>query len=175
MSEKEARRIRIIIIVVTLLMLGLVFWWKLPAAAAPRPDYYVPWISDRNGKEVYLSEKDWKLLCTTVCCEAGNQSVEAQRLVAVTILNRVGSDYFPDTLKKVIYQGDGKQFNVVRWEGFPEAYDYTEDTELACYLAIATYPEEPQSMLFFRSGHYFEEYEPYTKDGDMYFSLKSSY
>ena len=174
MTEKEARRCRTLIIIFIFLMLILLFRWKLPAEAkeAQRADYQVPWISEKFDKEVYLSDEDFKLLCHTVWCEAGNQSVEAQRLVAVTILNRVGSDYFPDNLHDVIYQGNGKQFNVVRWKGFPEAYPYTDDTELACFYAIATYPMEPGSMLFFRSGYYFSEYEPYTKDGDMYFSIK---
>jgi spore germination cell wall hydrolase CwlJ-like protein len=172
MTEKEARRLRVLIIAVAFAALVLLSLFFRRGEAAPRPDYYVAWISERNGKEVYLSKKDWKLLCTTVWCEAGNQTVEAQRLVAVTILNRVGSDYFPDSLSKVIYQGNGKQFNVVKWPGFPEAYSYTEDTELACYLALATYPEEPANMLFFRSGYYFSNYSPYTSDGDMYFSLR---
>lgn len=141
--------------------------------AAPRPDYYVSWISEKFGKEIYLTQEDFKLLCHTVHEEAGNQTIEAQRLVAVTILNRVGSDKFPDNLHDVIYQRwKGKsQFNVIDKPGFPDAYEITNNTELASYLAIATYPMEPINMLFFRSGYYFEEYDSYTNDGDMYFSL----
>ena len=172
MTEKEARKLRALVIIGTFLVIIILCMFFRRGEASPRNDYYVSWISERNGKEIYLSEKDWKLLCTTVWCEAGNQTVEAQRLVAVTILNRVGSDYFPNNLHDVIFQGNGKQFSVVKKPGFPDAYSYTDDTELACYLALATYPEEPASMLFFRSGHYFAEYGPYVNEGDMYFSLK---
>jgi spore germination cell wall hydrolase CwlJ-like protein len=159
-------------IVVCVLVLALIMIQTYKVQAAPRKDYYVPWISEKFGAEVYLSQDDFKLLCHTVFCEAGNQSMEAQRLCAVTILNRIGDKSFPNSMKGVVYQGNGKQFNVVLWAGFPEAYPYTEQVEEACYLAIAMYPIEPANMLFFRSGHYFSEYTAYTSDGDMYFSVK---
>ena len=172
MTEKEARRLRALVIIGTFIVIIVLCMFFRRSEASPRQDYYVSWISEKFGKEIYLSDADFKLLCHTVHEEAGNQSVEAQRLCAVTILNRVGSDYFPDNLHDVVYQGNGKQFNVVRKPGFPDAYEITDDTELACFYAIATYPMEPGSMLFFRSGHYFAEYEPYVNEGDMYFSLK---
>lgn len=174
MTEKEARRLRALVIIGTFIVIIVLCMFFRRGEASPRSDYYVPWISEKFGKEIYLSDADFKLLCHTVHEEAGNQTIEAQRLVAVTILNRVGSDYFPDNLHDVIYQRwRGKaQFNVIDKPGFPDAYEITDDTELASYLAIATYPMEPENMLFFRSGYYFEEYDPYVNDGDMFFSLK---
>lgn len=134
----------------------------------PDPNcYYIPWAGNMK-----ISLEDFDLLCHTVFCEAGNQSLEAQKLVAITIINRIASSKFPNSMQDVIYQDNGKQFNVVRWDGFPEAYQYTDQVETACYLAIATDSSVPMEMLFFRSGYYFSEYEPYTYDGDMYFSVK---
>ncbi len=134
----------------------------------PDPNcYYVEWLDDLK-----ITYDDFKLMCYTIQCEAGNQSLEAQRLCAVTILNRIYDKRFPNTMSEVIYQRNPTQFDVIDWSGFPEAYPYSDQVELACYLSIATMSYEPRSMLFFRSKYYFEEYIPYTDDGDMYFSLK---
>ena len=126
--------------------------------------YYVPWAS------MEISLPDFDLMCHTVYREAGNQSLEAQILVARVILFRVMSKHFPDSVHEVIYQRNPTQFNVVDLPGFPEAYVYPDKTEEAVYLAIATYPFEPRNVLYFRSGHYFEDLAKYENIDDMYFS-----
>ena len=136
--------------------------------------YYLTWLEEKYGIHYYMTNEEFKLLCHTVYCEAGNQPEEAQRLVAIVILNRVGSKKFPSTIRDVIYQGDGSQFNVVRWNGFPDAYPYSDTTELAVFNAIAQYPFEPTTLLAFRSGYHFNWGTPYPhKDehGAMYFSM----
>jgi hypothetical protein len=50
-----------------------------------------------------LTESEYDLICTTVYCESGNQDFDTQVMVALTILNRLESDLFPDTVKEVIY------------------------------------------------------------------------
>ena len=141
-----------------------------PAGHVDLDHYYIPWA------DVTISLEEFKLLCRTVYCESGNQSLEAQRLCAVVIINRIVSDRFPNTLKEVVYQGGGSQFNVVRRSDFEYVnYHQGKDlTETACFLAIATCSEEPGSLLYFRSGHYHtgSSYENYCSDGAMYYSLQ---
>lgn len=50
------------------------------------------------------SESDYELLCEITYAEAGNQTEEQQVAAAATILNRVESSIFPDTIKEVIMQ-----------------------------------------------------------------------
>lgn len=50
------------------------------------------------------SEKDYELLCEITYAEAGNQTEEQQVAAAATILNRVESNIFPNTIKEVIMQ-----------------------------------------------------------------------
>ena len=121
---------------------------------------------------VVITKEEFELLCYTTFCESGNQPIEAQIKVARCIIFRMLDSEFPDTITDVIYQGNGKQFNVVRWQGFPSAYPYTEQTEEAVFRAITEEADEPYTMVFFRSGYYFSNYKSYCNIGDMYFSLK---
>ena len=50
------------------------------------------------------SKSDYELLCEITYAEAGNQTEEQQVAAAATILNRVGSSIFPNTIKEVIMQ-----------------------------------------------------------------------
>lgn len=56
--------------------------------------------SNMNG----YSEYDYELLCEITYAEAGNQTEEQQVAAAATILNRVESSIFPNTIKEVIMQ-----------------------------------------------------------------------
>lgn len=132
-------------------------------------NYYIPWA------DITISLDEFDLLCRTTYCESGNQSLEAQRLVAVVIINRILSEDFPNNMRDVVYQDNGTQFNVVRRPDF-NYVDFRQGkdlTETACFLAIATAPEEPSNLLYFRSGYYHHgsRYENYTQDGAMFFSL----
>lgn len=51
-----------------------------------------------------LSEKDFYYLKKIATCEAGNQSVQTMSLVILTVLNRVKSPQFPNTVYEVITQ-----------------------------------------------------------------------
>ena len=143
--------------------------YKAPEPMVDLENYYVPWA------DIKISLKEFDLLCRTTYCEAGNQSLRAQQLVATVILNRILSEDFPDNMHDVVYQGNGTQFNVVRRSDFLTV-DYRQGrdiTETACFLALATYPETDFKMLYFRSGYYHggSSYINYIHDGDMYFSL----
>ena len=57
-------------------------------------------LTSRNG----YSESDSELLSEITYAEAGNQTEEQQVATAATILNRVESNIFPNTIKEVIMQ-----------------------------------------------------------------------
>lgn len=51
-----------------------------------------------------LSSKDISLLEKLVMAEAGGEPYEGQLAVANVVMNRLDSEYFPDTVRKVIYE-----------------------------------------------------------------------
>lgn len=53
---------------------------------------------------IELSESDINLLARIIWLEARGESFEGQQAVAEVVLNRILSDYFPDTLHDVIYE-----------------------------------------------------------------------
>ena len=61
-------------------------------------------IEEENSTVFKFSQNDFELLCEITYAEAGNQTEEQQVAAAATILNRVGSSIFPNTIKEVIMQ-----------------------------------------------------------------------
>lgn len=122
---------------------------------------------------VELTQSELELLYTTVYCESGDQELEAQIMVAQTILNRILSDKYPNTLRGVVYQrnAEGKpQFAVINWSDF-EDRGWTDDTKAAVHYAL-TYRGYPVDMLYFRDSYYHDFGQPYKNVGDMYFSIE---
>ena len=66
-----------------------------------------------------LSSEQQKALETIVEAEAGDEDVFGKMLVAGVVLNRVLDENFPDTVKEVVFQNNGKtyQFSPVRKGG----------------------------------------------------------
>lgn len=58
----------------------------------------------RKAAAISYSEEDYQVLLRIVQAEAGICDEKGKILVANVILNRVQSDEFPDTIKKVVYQ-----------------------------------------------------------------------
>lgn len=119
-------------------------------------------------EDISITLDEFRLICTTVYCEAGNQSIETQIMVALTILNRLNSEDFPNTVREVIYQDE--QYAVTEWENF-EDYGWTSSVEQAVTYALEvnTYPED---MFFFRTDHYHRFGQPYMQSDELYFSTK---
>ena len=64
-------------------------------------------IEEPEEEEVYIpevSEEEIELIARITWCEAGAECEEGKRLVIDTILNRVDSDHFPDSIEGVIFQ-----------------------------------------------------------------------
>lgn len=73
-----------------------------------------------NQSFTSISESDKELLAHIARTEAGNQSAECEQAVISSVLNRVNSDKFPNTVYDVLYQQ--KQFTSVtsvNWAKYP--------------------------------------------------------
>lgn len=115
-----------------------------------------------------ISIENFELICRTVQCEAGNQDIDTQIMAALTILNRIKSDKFPDTVSEVVYQDE--QYKVTQWTNF-ESYYWTESVEQAVTYALET-NEHPADMFYFRTSRYHNFGQPYIQSGNLYFSTE---
>ena len=70
----------------------------------------------RNQRKLLdeMSKEDVELIALVTMAEAEGECEEGKRLVIDTILNRVDSEHFPDTVYDVIYQPN--QFSSM-WNG----------------------------------------------------------
>lgn len=111
---------------------------------------------------VYAYEYDPKeivLIGKVVQHEAGNQSELGKRLVADTILNRVESDAFPNTVYDVIMQ-PGQYCN-------PKKLPPNEIYKL---VAEEIYSRTNDQVLWYRTKRYHTFGDPIVKEGNHYFS-----
>lgn len=81
------------------------------------------------------SSEDVNLLAKIAMAEAEGEDIEGKALVIRVILNRVDSTSFPDTVREVIFQNNGKtyQFSPV----IPGGRWYTTEPNEECYQAVA--------------------------------------
>ena len=108
--------------------------------------------SEENSLSTTISQiesEDLQLLAKITYAEAGNQTLEQQLAVAATILNRVESESFPNTIQEVISQKG--QFSSVKGGtvmAFGEPVDFSEVPE-SCVQAAerALAGEDPTEEL----------------------------
>lgn len=115
-----------------------------------------------------ISQEDFELLCRTTFCEAGNQDFETQKMACLTILNRLKSNRFPDTIHDVIYSKNA--YEVTTWSNF-NSIEWTEQVEQAVISALQE-NNHPADMFYFRTEHFHTFGESYIKSDDLYFSLE---
>lgn len=109
-----------------------------------------------------LPKEDIELLAQVAHAEAGNQDKTGKRLVVATVLNRVDSDIFPETIIDVLAQE--KQFST-----YPELKDVkpTDDDYIAVYEELDS--RINSEVMFFRTGNYGQG-EPVIHWRDHYFT-----
>lgn len=99
--------------------------------------------------EPLLPEEDITLLSLVTMAEAEGESEEGKRLVIDTILNRVDSPKFPNSVREVVYQPN--QFTSM-WNGRVDRCYVKDDIRK---LVVEELENRTNSdVLFFRSGHY---------------------
>lgn len=111
----------------------------IPAAPVPAGD--VPaglTLAYNAGYCMDLPAEQRKVLETIVEAEAGDEDVYGKILVANVVLNRVLDDEFPDTVKEVVFQSNGRtyQFSPVRKGGRYYTVTVSEHTKAAVARAL---------------------------------------
>lgn len=94
-----------------------------------------------------FSGEDEYLLVKIAMAEAEGEDVDGKALVILTVLNRVGSNEFPDTIYDVIYQPD--QFSPVGSGRF-DAVEPSDECYQALDMVIDGW-DESQGALYFES------------------------
>jgi len=116
-------------------------------------------------EKAIFSEADVELMALVTMAEAEGECEEGKRLVIDTVLNRVDSEYFPDTVYKVVYQEN--QFSSM-WNGRVERVMATE--ELCQMVEEEIESRTNTDVIFFNAEHYSEYGEPLFQVGNHYFS-----
>ena len=130
----------------------------------PEPEP-IPEPQQNEKPEISMSKEDMELIAWMTMAEAEGESEYGQRLVIDTILNRVDSSTFPDSVYGVLYQP--YQFSSIKDGRFGRCYVKEELYDLVV--------EEVQNrtnhdVIFFRTGHYSEYGTPLFKEGAHYFN-----
>lgn len=115
--------------------------------------------------EPQMSRADIELIALVTMAEAEGESEMGKRLVIDTILNRVDSDRFPDTVSEVIYQP--YQFESMT-NGRSDRCEVRDDI---CQLVIEELNSRTNDdVLFFRTLYYHNFGTPVLQEGNHYFS-----
>ena len=116
-------------------------------------------------EEDYILNDDVELIALVTMAEAEGECEEGKRLVIDTILNRVDSGYFPNTISEVIYQPG--QFTSM-WNGRADRCYPSDDIcqlvreEVSCRTNY--------DVMFFTAGYYSNYGVPMFAIGDHFFS-----
>lgn len=127
-------------------------------------------ISEETTKEIVKStydftEEEITLIAKLTIAEAGNQSDYGKRLVIDTVLNRMDSPYFPDTVEGVIFQK--YQFSPV-WNGGIDKY--LPDDHIIDLVKEEINDRTNSEVIFFTAGKYGPYGVPLFQIEDHYFS-----
>lgn len=124
-------------------------------------------VENEEEPEQLYSDEEIELIALVTMAEAEGESEEGKRLVIDTILNRVDSEQFPDTIHEVIYQPN--QFSSM-WNGRVDRCYVMEDI---CQLVREeTKQRKNDDVIFFTAGNYGQYGEPLFKVGNHYFSTQ---
>lgn len=112
-----------------------------------------------------LTDEEIDLIALVTMAEAEGEDDYGKRLVIDTILNRVKSDHFPDTVEEVIYQPDAFE---AMWNGRVDKCYVDNDI---CDLVREEMEEvTDEYVYFFCAGDYSKYGEPMYQVGNHYFS-----
>lgn len=137
-------------------------------ASTPNADHTEVFELVKSVEESIFSEEDIDLIALLTMAEAEGESEYGKRLVIDTVLNRVDSEHFPDTVYDVIYQknqfspiSDGRIERCYVDEGIRELV-LEEVESRANYDTIFFHAGRYSNygtQLFSEGNHYFSSYE----------------
>lgn len=114
---------------------------------------------------VSLSREDIELIALVTMAEAEGESEYGKRLVIDTILNRMDSPHYPDTVSEVIYQPG--QFSSM-WNGRVDKC-YVMD-EICLLVEEELQERKNYEVIFFTAGNYSKYGTPMFQERNHYFS-----
>lgn len=100
-----------------------------------------------------FTEDDKYLLAKIAMAEAESQNIQTKTLVIMSVLNRVESDDFPDSILEVIFQNNGKtyQYSPVMQGGRWWTTEPDEDCYEAVEVVLVTEYDYSDGALYFES------------------------
>lgn len=119
----------------------------------------------KNVEYDYISDEDTVLLALLTMAEAEGESEEGKRLVIDTVLNRVDSEHFPNTISEVIYQNG--QFTSIS-NGRVDRVAITK--EVVTLIEEEVRNRTNSDVMFFRAKKYSNYGVPMFSVGNHYFS-----
>ena len=122
-------------------------------------------VEKHMSERYYLTKEEIDLVAIVVMAEAEGESVEGQRLVIDTVLNRVDHHRFPSTVHEVVYQKG--QFTSMTNGRASRCYVKPEIVDLVYEETANRYNSD---VIFFRTGRYSSYGDPLFKVGAHYFS-----
>lgn len=137
-------------------------------ATAPKPELEVQGVVEKKvkkKKQPNMSVDDMRLIAHMVMAEAEGESEYGKRLVIDTILNRVDSTYFSDSVHGVIYQP--YQFSSIKDGRFDRCY--VKD-DIYALVEEEVLERTDNNVIFFRTGRYSDYGDPLFKVDHHYFS-----
>ena len=114
-----------------------------------------------------LTSYEWDILGQVIMAEARGESFEVQYYIACTILNRVESELFPNTIPGVIYQTKPTIQFYGAWD--TNQYEVTDSVWEAIQAALL-YNDLPSDIYYFTSDGYLPGTEAWKQIGNMWFS-----
>lgn len=118
-----------------------------------------------KAAEMELTEEEIDLIALVTMAEAEGESECGKRLVIDTILNRLDSEHFPNTISEVIYQPN--QFSCM-WNGRVDRC-YVKD-DIRQLVEEELLEIKNSKVIFFCAGGYIRYGTPLFKEGNHYFS-----
>lgn len=112
-----------------------------------------------------LTDEEIDLIALITMAEAEGESEEGKRLVIDTILNRVDSIYFPDTIEDVIYQKNAFE---AMWNGRVDKCYVMDDIRNLVIEELES--RTNYDVVFFTAGRYSIYGVPMIQEGNHYFS-----
>lgn len=100
-----------------------------------------------------FTEDDKYLLAKIAMAEAENQNIQTKTLVIMSVLNRVESNDFPDSILEVIFQNNGSvyQYSTVMQGGTWWTTEPNEDCYEAVEVVLSTEYDYSDGALYFES------------------------
>lgn len=116
------------------------------------------------NRPITLTDEEIELIALVTMAEAEGECEEGKRLVIDTILNRVESIYFPNTVYDVVYQPD--HFSSMWNERIDKCY---VDEDICQFVREEAEDRLNYEVVFFTAGGYGRYGEPMFQVGNHYF------